>query len=265
MIIKMKKIHLILQDKDVEPALSELGRMGVLHVEHFRAPSSQDIETVSTEIERLQEVISRLSQIPRHKLQIPADDWRQVFGDVCTAIKKQSELDEQISEYQSQINVWSDWGNFDPRDIHSLRRQGLSIKFYAVPEKALPNVSGDFSLETIFIKDGIARVIVISQTEVDLSFDEIDLPQYSLQQWKSLKQQAEDERRELDEQLYTATEYLDILKDALTRRQEDLAYLQTLNGRAMEGALTMLKGFCPIDQCQALEQLAEANHWAYQV
>ena len=60
MIVKMKKIHLIVQKKDVKTALRGLRNNGTVHIEHLNKTQEQKLDELQVEIEDLKRVINVL-------------------------------------------------------------------------------------------------------------------------------------------------------------------------------------------------------------
>jgi len=67
MIVRMKKVTVVVQSKDIEPTLRELGRAGVLHIEHQTAPKSEGLSKLREEYQSLSKAIESLNPGRRRK------------------------------------------------------------------------------------------------------------------------------------------------------------------------------------------------------
>ena len=61
MIVPMKKVRVIIQSKDAEGAINELGRLGLVHIEHQTAPSGKNIEELTERLSIIDKALNILS------------------------------------------------------------------------------------------------------------------------------------------------------------------------------------------------------------
>jgi len=263
MIVKMKKISVILEDKDIRPALDGLAEAGVLHLHHQEIPGGEEMETLLEEYQRMATVISALEQVRPRPLQEEGAHVKQMFINVWTSLEEMKGHEEDIRELQAQINRWEPWGTFDPHEIRALEHNGIRVKLYAVPQEKLAGLPEDLAVETVFVADGIARLIVFSQKEINLEFEEIILPEHGLHQWLGLKERAQNQIRELQAFVLEAAKYIDVFKARLKRVESRIIYQQALTGRGVTEGFSVLQGYCPADQCNAFEHRARTEKWAY--
>ena len=263
MIVKMKKISVVVEDKDIHQALNGLSEAGVLHLEHQSAPQGAALDVLIEEHERMMTVISALRQVAPLPLQERGAHVKQMFINVFTSLEEIKELEEDVYEYQVQINLWGPWGSFDPQELRALEHQGIYVKLYAMPQEKTVDLPADVAVETVFVEEGIARVIVFSQKEISQEFDEIALPEFGLDQLAVLKEEAQQKIKELEMFVQGAARYLDEFEARLARVELRIAYQQALTGRGVTEGLSVLKGYCPVEKCDAFERKAKAQQWAY--
>lgn len=263
MIVKMKKISVVLQDKDIRLGLESLREVGILHLEHFDAPKGEELDLLQEEHARMIKVLTVLSQVKPGLVQEGCEHVKQMFINVATSLEEMIDIDERIADYEKQIVQWRPWGDLDPHEIQALVHRGIDVKFYAIPEGQLEFLPDNITAEIIFIADGVARVAVFSPQEIKLDFEEVVLPEYSVHQFKSLRDKALSQKQELQRFIDDSARYIDIFKARLKRIEDRISYQQALTGRRADADLTVIKGFCPVDQIKVFETKAKKQQWAY--
>ena len=263
MIIPMKKIHMIVQKKDVGPALESLRGLGSVHVEHQALPESGQLKEHWRDVESLEEAIRILKadKTCKNADEREASDWR---GTVKTVLDLSEEVErhrEEIAKRQGQIGQWELWGSFDPKDIEALSARGVHVQLCAVPKDKRSEAPEGVILETIFSSSGIDRCAAISRERVDLPFEVIKPPPASLEQM-NVRQKRDRERVEkIVEEISGLRRYLRSLEAALRERGDALRFEEAAKGMREEEALAVLKGFCPADACQEIEAKAKKERW----
>jgi len=126
----MKKIHIIVQKKNIVSALESLRESGSVHVEHEEPLTGYQLEKRRQEVAILEQAIKILDMVKteRDVDQQIASDWTEI---VNTVLELSAEIDtykENISKRQIQINHWEPWGNFDPKDIDAADHRRAILK-----------------------------------------------------------------------------------------------------------------------------------------
>src|SRR3989338_1280067 len=106
MIVKMKKIILITQSKDIDSALESVRELGLLHIEHEGAPSGEDITALKEKLNRVSKTIAVLPDI---KNQAMADDKEDGFVDeIARLLDEKETLIEELQMLKRDIEIWEE-------------------------------------------------------------------------------------------------------------------------------------------------------------
>ena len=140
----MKKLSLLVMDKNRTEALERIRELGVLHLEK---------KTVSSPA--LKKLMDRLSQVetamgileaytPKKKA---ATKPVKVIGDLTTRIIALSErrktLQDFLFAYNREINRFAKWGDFNPKDFAYLAANGVNAYLYELPLDSYKGIVGD--------------------------------------------------------------------------------------------------------------------------
>ncbi len=263
MIITMKKIHLVVQKKDKVSALRSLRKLGSMHVEHQKDLTGEQLDPRREEIGILERVIDVLKGVEKEKRgeQKEISDWNEVAGHILDLSAQIGLYKENIIKRQVQVNQWESWGNFDPNDIEKLSAKGINVQLCLVPNGKKQDLPEDVVLKTIYSANGIDRCVVVCNKVTELPFEFVELPLVSLKEMKA--QQKEDQKRieENQKEILNHTCYLNSLEASLLEHKEILRFEEVEGGMRTDETLSVLKGFCPVDACEAIEQKAKKEHW----
>lgn len=261
MIIPMKKIFLVVQDKDVVPALDVLRDFGAVHVEHIQKPSGARVQEIQENISRLERVIAVLSQLPASVEQIVAGDAGGKAVEILEWMSLVEQIKGTLASRQNVLQQWEPWGDFSPSDIGFLQSKGIFIQFVEVPGKGLARAPAGVVLHPVFVKKGIAYCLAISREKVNLPYPVFFTPSAGVAE---LRRQQDLDRKRLfkaEQNIKQAAVYLSSFHQTLNSLLEDLMFEEICAGRSHEERLAILKGFCPAATCADLERLAREESW----
>lgn len=266
MIVPMKKIFIVVQEKDIDPALSVLQEAGTVHVEYFKKPSSVRLEHLTKQFLSLEKVIKFFEQQPcAHKkdsAQEPLADWRKTMEEVLSDIVLVEDIKEEMSERQFTINHIEEWGDFDPAEIVFLREKGIDIQLVEIPEKVFKEGIEGVVLEPIKIKNKMARCVAISEKRIEVPYHTEHLPSASLSQLREHQKQDQAKIDEVCARIHQAAKYTEAFQKALLTLKDSLHFEEVYSGRETHETLAVIQGFCPFDQTDKLKESADEQQWA---
>lgn len=259
MIVKMKKITLVVQAKDVEPTLISLGKLGLLHIEHQNVTEGEEI----TEAERKYHSLSKAIEIlpdtggDKNSHKDPEDFAREALD----LVYEKEIILESLRKINKDIETWKAWGDFDPELVDSLKDKGISVQLCRLTKKQIKEAPDGIIVEKLFKKGNVHYCAIISQKDMDLEFDILNLPVKSLGEMIAEEKKQRDRLAGIDKRLVEIAGY----KNMLVSRKRHLEFVLEFNG-AREGmgrfeSLSYIKGYCPIHAVNSLERRAKAEKW----
>ncbi len=261
MIVAMKKIFLVVQNKDIISVLNILRHIGTVHVEHAQRPQGYRINVLKEEAQALKKVVDILSQEEKCAEQINVEDWKQKGDEILSLAEAAGQCKEDMARRQSVINQWDPWGDFSPSSIRSLEGKGVYVRLFECPEADLSKVPKGIVLEKIFTHNKISRCLAISQEPVKLPFPVLAPPARRLSELKRLQEVEQNKITEAQDKIRYAARFLDSFKNTLSWIEEDVTFQEVYAGRGEEETLTFIKGFCPVDRCDGLERVSKKEQW----
>ena len=262
MIIKMKKIYMIVQQKYIGEALEQLRLFGAVHVEHQESIAGHHLSHLREDVTLLQRVNNALDTVKEDYCQEKCHDWRSKAEEIAKELDEIEELKEDLSKRKLVIKQWESWGNFEPADIEYLRSQGILVQFFKVPMKKNIEVPDGVPYEIIFSASKLHHCIGFSQQEVKLPYETIMLPQMSLREMKNLSDKETALIKSAQDRITYNARFRSYLSETLRQAKERLEFGEVAAGMKKHDDFAVLKGFCPAKLCQQLEGKAKKEDWA---
>ncbi len=260
MIVPMKKICILTQKKDAEETLLRLRDVGVVHVQHENPPEGESVAHIKEEIRNLRDVIEFLKSQKPVDISQGAGCYKMIER-ISDCLHEIRQLEDDMAKRHSLINNWEPWGNFNPKDLEDLLNQGLCAKFFKIPVKALNSLPEDVICEEVFIKDGVARCLVICKEKKSFDFQEIHFPAVSLNEMRKSQEQASQKIQNIKNELKGYGSCLNGFEHILLEKQADLRLQEALAGIGDQEELSYLTGFCPKETCHQIERISVKEQW----
>lgn len=269
MIVPMKKIGVICQQKDSVDTVRRLRALGVVHVEHVRPPQGGDIASLQADIALAAAALDVLAR--GQETASPAephkrfDGWKTTARYIVDLDKRLDQLREFSRGLKAGIETWEPWGDFDPAQIESLARRGIFVRLFRIPEKELGAVASTAIVKTVSVHAGIANCVVVSRRKEELPFQEVALPKSSLSAMRSKSEKDAVLEMTLRSELAGLRRQAKPLREQKALLEKELVFQQAVCGMGQHGMIAYLSGYAPFDSMDALELVAREHQWALSV
>ena len=168
MIVPMKKATILFENGDAEATITDLRKLGLLHVEHQNPPESRDISVLQEKVAFINSSFNVFNQVIVSDKNIhPSDkitsDWESVTNHILDLGRRREQLESLSRTIIGQINEWEPWGDVDINQILYLGQNSIFLKLYQVPVKETGSFPDDVVVKTIFTTGDISHCITISR------------------------------------------------------------------------------------------------------
>jgi len=260
MIVKMKKITLVTQSKDLGVTLEHLRDLGLLHVEHENLPAGEGIVKMKEDRLRVIEAIGILPAAENQKpLKGKEDD---VVSKILDHLDEKETLIEKLHRIKHEINIWEEWGDFDPGIIESMRGNGIRIRLCKITAQEKKNVPEGVILEELFRKKNIIYCAAISRRDSALPFEALTLPEMSVGEMSIVQKKYEARLDEIEKEFLETA----VHKSALLEYEKYLSSLiefsEVTEGAGRFETLSYIRGYCPVESLGIIEKAALKEKWA---
>lgn len=270
MIVPMKKATIILLSPDTEPALKNLRRLGVLHIEHVQPPVSKDIALLKEDLTLIKEAITIMQQdefcpVDTKLESKELEDWKRLVCHIIDCSKRIAHLRDYARNLSAQISQWEPWGDFVPEEIRSLREKGIYIKLYQIHKKDLSGLPEDLYVNIVFTQGSIVHCAIVGSRDFSLPFKELSLPGMSLGKMRQRLVQEEKALAALKEEIRRLNCYFQSIAKIRKTVEKDIIFQEAIKGMGRLGEISYLTGYVPVDKVEPLLNLAESQKWGISV
>ena len=276
MIVPMKKVSIVVLNKERKEALIQLKKCGVVHVETLEGSG----EKLAAYKENAANAISALSILGEIKLSgkkqnadsLSNDEIAKKCADVIALSEQKKKLQENISSDTSELERFTYWGELNPDDFTYLREKGIALKMFEIPEDK-------YNL----IEDGIKTICVnrFKKTVRFLALDdsaerptglppeafEVSMPASSTAAISERISNDSQEIAKIESELAANAVYIKQIEAFKKNLESDILFENVYSGMGQEKDgketdLAWLSGFVPVDGISDLKSAAAENAWA---
>jgi V/A-type H+-transporting ATPase subunit I len=267
----MKKVSLVVFEKERTSALEKLRDTGVVHLEK-RGVVTEDLSRLMDQRNRAETALGMLSPYVDKKRKKSAPASAPAGRDGGEAVKNALALAEEQKSLQEQIAVWGrelsrleKWGDFDPQGLAALAERGVRLVPYELspaaygalpPEREVILLSRDKTWVRFLVKDG--------ELEGESPFA---LPEKSARAITADVSRAKERLAAIDAGLAALAEDRAAIAGMLKGLAERIDFeaaradMETLDD-AGERTVSWLTGFVPREDLGVLKRVSAENGWA---
>ncbi len=253
MIVPMKKITVIVSEKEKDAFLAALRRKGVVHIKSLSAPSSREITDLENRIVMVQKVLSILAgyktKVKEAEVKDSVYEESQTHAfcqDIFSLFRQKEDLKREAGDLEEKINWFKPWGGFDPKEVNSLREKKTWVKLYKALFKEYKKVEGRNSIVRVSRDKFYVYFVYFARGPKDsLDFEEVRLPEKSLAELENRKQQVLQKIEEIDAYISSRTGMEKALRQHKELLKKKLDLLSVKFGMKAEGRFSYLQGFYP--------------------
>lgn len=279
MIVPMKKVSLVVLNKERKDALLQLKKVGVVHLEQIDG-SSEQLSLYKEASNNAVAANAILSDIKVAKKKSFSSAVKTLSNDEVVAkckhvidiSDKKKKLLEEIASDAAEIERFANWGQVDIDDFAYLKEKGISFKMYEIPEDKYGLI--DEKVTTICVNriKKIVRFLLIDASEdrpegLPPEAFEVPMPVLST---KDLAKRVEDNEAEIskiEEELKSETVYISQIQNFKSNLESDIQFETIYSGMGQENSgkttdLAWLTGYVPIDSFDKLKDCVTKNSWA---
>jgi len=268
MIVPMKKATILVLLKDAEATVTELRKIGVLHVEHQNPPESPDLSVLRERAARVDAALGILHSVPEQRglPQRTIDGDRAACADRVLGLGRQKEeLESTVRALRSRIAEWEPWGDIDAGRVRNLEKSGIYLKLFQVPSFQLDRFPDGVVVRTLASTGTITRCVAIARHPVDYPFNETIPPEEGLATLREKLAETTAALTMLNGEIVTAAGFSEDLAQQKPEIGKEITFRQVVSGMGTEGQIAYITGYIPYDRENDLIAEAKDRHWGIAV
>lgn len=277
MIVPMKKVSLVVLEKEKKQALEKLRKLKLVHVEDLTG-NGENLSKLKSTYDMMERAFFLISDI-----KVKEKDVIQVSLTKEEAVEKASQFLELLSlkkNYEDlitgntkEIERFSRWGDVDPADLRFLAEKGYFLFLYEIPaeyyslipetEKVL-RVNGDKNLVRFILVSDNGNVPQNLPSQAVL----VTLPSKSTRLLREENEDYKSKIKAIERQIYSFSACKTGIEKNLKILEKEIEFeniYSGMDGEEGEGSLRLswLSGFVPAKELKKVEMLAKQEKWGF--
>ncbi|MGN0740050.1 MAG: V-type ATP synthase subunit I [Treponema sp.] len=278
MIVPMKKVSLVILDKEKKEALKTLRKIGVVHLEKVEG-KGEVLANYKNVSDTLFNASVLLSEVKTDKKTfkyetVSNEEALQKARRVLEIVDRKKELFDQISSATAELDRLAGWGELDPQDFEYLKEKGICLSLYEIPSDKMRLISDDVKTILLNTSKSVTRFLVLSDEPLTERPEglppeafSIILPDVSTNQIIENINSAKSELDAIQKEFNDSAKYLNSINEYYSSVQKDIEFENIYSGMGTEdleneNTLAWITGFVPVDSFDVLQKTAKENYWA---
>jgi V/A-type H+-transporting ATPase subunit I len=278
----MKKVSLIIQDKDQDAALTKLREVGVLHLERRNVSS----DALSRVLERKARGDNAMALVTPYKppKKPPASppagedagasalDYSGLVDLLVGLGKEKKEREDRLVFLGRERKRIEKWGSFDPRALKELAENGTAFFLYEIPVSVFAELIADGGplADIPYILKGRDKnaVCILTLNKEIPGLAPFSLPEKSLAEIDKEAAELPVQIGAIEKRIASLAGRIPALKNGMAEVQDTIEFesvrssLEEVADLPEEYALSRLTGYVPQDDVGFVKRAAAENHWA---
>ena len=280
MIVPMKKISVVVLEKERREALKVLRKVGVVHVEELKG-ESEELSTFKQKNSQVELAVSLLSEVKLPKniktdSSLSKEESISLAQKILSLTEEKKDLFSLISSNSSELERFSKWGNVNPEDFEYLAEKNVFLSMYEIPSDKY-NLLSDEAKTILVDKDkSQARFLLISDHKLEQNENvpalppeayRIVMPRVSTAVLKQDNENAKKRLIQIEKEINDSAKFLPSLKKASENVLKDIEFENLYSGMGIEDSsasvkLAWLTGYVPLEDLEKVQKTAKENKWA---
>ncbi|MDD7698515.1 MAG: V-type ATPase 116kDa subunit family protein [Spirochaetia bacterium] len=278
MIVPMKKVSLVILDKEKKEALKTLRKIGVVHLEKVEGKGEvlANYKNVSDTLFNASILLSEVKTDKKtFKYETVSNEVAlQKARRVLEIVDRKKELFDQISSATAELDRFAGWGELDPQDFEYLKEKGICLSLYEIPSDKMRLISDDVKTILLNTSKSVTRFLVLSDEPLTERPEglppeafSIILPDISTNKIIENINSAKSELDSIQKEFNDSAKYLNSINEYYSSVQKDIEFENIYSGMGTEdleneNTLAWITGFVPVDSFDVLQKTAKENYWA---
>ena len=276
MIEQMKKVSVVILNKEKEDALKALRKIGLVHLSKIEGSSEKlnafkEYTANAIVSESILGEIKLPKEVTKHKH--PLDDSKvvELCRQVVTKSERKKQLLEEISADTTELDRFEDWGDVSLEDFDFLKEKGIKIAMYEIAAEKYSLI--DQEIETILVNNDkkTVRFLIVGEDSrpeklLPEAF-EVPLPRMSTKALEKEIRQDEAEIKEIEKFNIENAKYVPAIAAFRKNLESDIEFENVNAGMEhenidSENELAWISGYVPTADLEEFKAACAKNQWA---
>jgi V/A-type H+-transporting ATPase subunit I len=263
MIVRMKKITVMVTEKDANSAVGYLRKLGLMHVEPMQPPHADYIDTLNRRISMADKILLLLGDDKRPQQDLDNAKAVMIAKEILALSGHKQELASKIEDLNKRLEWFKEWGDVSYGALQRLKKEGIFIKLYCGPKSILKQIDAEKMVYVLSRQKSHLRLALVTRDEKEsLDLAEVQVPNTDNNVLQKMIYILEADLKEIDKRIDDFRIYTKYFSRVKTEFQKRLDFCKVRFGMVNKQGIYCLKGFCPREGVKAVADAAQQQGWA---
>ena len=278
MIEPMKKVSIVLLNREKETALKALRKVGLVHLEKLDGSSEKlaAFKEYTNNANVTEAILGEIKQPKKAKGAVEEtlsnEDVIKLCSEIVSKNDRKKQLLEEISANTTELDRFALWGSVNLDDLKYLKEKNIDLKLYEISADKYNSI--DPKIETVLVNNDkkTVRFLIVNGGEgrpenlLPEAF-EVPLPRLSSEELAKEVEKDETEIAEIEKFYADNAKYLNSIAVFKKNLEKDIEF-ENINagmGHETEGNvndLAWISGYVPTDKLADFKAACASNNWA---
>ncbi|WP_169311865.1 V-type ATP synthase subunit I [Gracilinema caldarium] len=265
----MKKVALVVFDREREASLEALRKLGVVHLERKNVSSDglSSVMELKIQAEHALGILRNAATKEETNTSIvQKTEPAALIQEVLRLADQKKQEQELLAADIKELHRIAAWGDFEPASLEDLRKQGITLIPYELPKKVYEKLDPAVSIIVLSEDKTLVRCVVVGDPipgEQPFALPELSYSALSnrIAQRKQTIADIEKKLSELSSQMYLIERELQRLNEQ-AEFEAAKASMEVTEDTPPELAISWITGYIPADAAGKLKRAAAEYGWA---
>jgi V/A-type H+-transporting ATPase subunit I len=269
MIVPMKKVALVVFDREREASLEALRKLGVVHLER-KSVSSDELSSVmelKTQAEHALGILrNAAAKEEPNTSTVQKTEPAALIQEVLRLADQKKQEQELLAADIKELHRIEAWGNFEPASLENLKKQGITLIPYELPKKVFEKL--DSSVERIVLSEDKNLVRCVGLGEPIPGEQPFALPEFSYTALSERIAQRKQTIADIEKKLAGLSSQMKRIEEEIKKLGEKAEFeaakasMEVTEDTPPELAISWITGYIPADMAGKLKRAAAEYGWA---
>lgn len=269
---RMKKLVLLTFHREREEVVDQLQDLGLIHIQISEEAGSERLDQllrVKDEWDTAEILLRQFSNGEDNYEARAITDPEDIKARVLGLDEELENLNHNLSLVRKEEQLLKVWGNFHWEKVHELRRAGVYIRFYHAPMREFGKFDFGHTVP-VLVREvvGIAHFALIgTEDPPELPFEEVLLPEKSLQDVRDERHKIEREVEKVRVKLGNLSAALPVLENGhlMIRNAISQELAKSSFQTLAEGKIVVMSGWFPEEMQPKVNEFANQRQFAFTI
>jgi V/A-type H+/Na+-transporting ATPase subunit I len=264
MIVPMKKVTLLMSERHRESALTNLRKLGVVHVHNINVPSSDDIQNVELELEKINRILQVLGEFEIPEGKIETSNVPSLMEEILSFSQEKDNYKRELGELEETHDWFDNWGAISYVSLEKLKEACVFVRFYTTDKNGLKTVPAEKTIQIVSDNGGAVLVALFSDSQEEkLDFKEDVFPAVEYSELVNRIEDIKNNIIDIDQEIHNRAKVKSALVQHKTELEKRLELAKVKAGMGAKSEIAFLQGFCPEDKIEGVKAAADQDGWGY--